>query len=231
MQTPEQSANAWMAPSGKRNNSTMSRLLPLFPLQLVVFPGSAVPLHIFEERYREMVGEAEAAATEFGIVLAKDEGIVNVGCAVTVEAVLHRYPDGRFDVMTRGQRRFTIASLDREKAYLRGEVEYFEDDEWTPVTPELRERAMKAFGQMKEAAGGQTPADTPDPEHPLLSFQLAQAVDDLGFKAALQRIRSEAERLRRFADFMESYIPMRQYAAKMKRAAPTNGSGHKPASL
>jgi len=59
----------------------------------------------------------------------------------------------------------------------------------------------------------------------------AQAVDDLGFKAALQRIRSEAERLRRFADFMESYIPMRQYAAKMKRAAPTNGSGHKPASL
>jgi Lon protease-like protein len=209
----------------------MSRLLPLFPLQLVVFPGSAVPLHIFEERYREMVGEAEAAGTEFGIVLAKDEGIVSVGCTVSVEAVLHRYPDGRFDVMTRGQRRFTIASLDREKAYLRGEVEYFEDDEWTPVTPELRERAMKAFGQMKEAADGQTPGDMPDPEHPLLSFQLAQGVDDLGFKAALQRIRSEAERLRRFADFMENYIPMRQYAAKMKRAAPTNGSGHKPASL
>jgi Lon protease-like protein len=208
----------------------MSRLLPLFPLQLVAFPGSPLPLHIFEERYRDMVGEAEAAGTEFGIVLAKDEGIVNVGCTVLVEAVLHRYPDGRFDVMTRGQRRFMIAALDREKAYLRGEVEYFEDDDWTPVTPELRDRAMKVFGQMT-AAAGQSPAESPDPDHPLLSFQLAQAVDDLGFKSALQRIRSESERLRRFADFMESYIPMRQYAAKMKRAAPTNGSGHKPASL
>jgi Lon protease-like protein len=202
----------------------MSRLLPLFPLQLVVFPGTAVPLHIFEERYREMVGEAEAAGTEFGIVLAKDEGILSIGCAVSVEAVLHRYPDGRFDVMTRGQRRFTIMSLDREKAYLRGEVEYFEDDDWTPVTPELRSRAMKAFEQMSEAAA-------PDPEHPLLSFQLAQAVDDLGFKAAFQRIRSESKRLQHFVEFMDSYIPIQQYAAKMKRAAPMNGSGHKPASL
>ena len=87
----------------------MSRLLPLFPLQLVVFPGSAVPLHIFEERYREMVGEAEAAGSEFGIVLAKDDGIVNTGCTVIVEDVLERYPDGRFDVLTRGQRRFEIA--------------------------------------------------------------------------------------------------------------------------
>jgi Lon protease-like protein len=212
----------------------MSRLLPLFPLQLVVFPGSAVPLHIFEERYREMVGEAEAAGTEFGIVLAKDDGIVNTGCTVTVEAVLHRYPDGRFDVMTRGRRRFSIKSLDQEKAYLRGEVDYFEDDEWTPVTTELRIQAMKAFERMKEATTGtgRAPAeDAPDPDHPQLSFRLADTVDDLGFKAALQRIRSETARLRHFVNFMESYIPMRQYAAKMKRAAPTNGSGHKPASL
>ena len=211
----------------------MPRLLPLFPLQLVVFPGSAVPLHIFEERYKEMVGEAEARGTEFGIVLAKDEGIVNVGCTVSVEAVLQRYPDGRFDVMTRGQRRFTITALDQEKSYLQGEVEYFEDDDWTPVPEELRGRALKAFEQMKEAtaSAGQSEQETPNPEHPLLSFQLAQAVEDLGFKAALQRIRSESERLRRFVEFMESYIPTRQYAAKMKRAAPMNGSGHKPASL
>jgi Lon protease-like protein len=62
----------------------MARLLPLFPLQLVVFPGSAVPLHIFEERYREMVSAAEASGTEFGIVLARDNGIMNAGCTVLV---------------------------------------------------------------------------------------------------------------------------------------------------
>jgi Lon protease-like protein len=95
----------------------MARLLPLFPLQLVVFPGSAIPLHVFEERYKEMVGEAEAAGTEFGIVLAKDGGIMNAGCTVVVESVLNRYPDGRFDVLTRGQRRFVIQSLNQDKEY------------------------------------------------------------------------------------------------------------------
>src|ERR1039457_3536651 len=107
----------------KRNNSIMARLLPLFPLQMVVFPGSATPLHIFEDRYKEMVGEAEAEGTEFGIVLARDGGIMNAGCTVVVESVLKRYPDGRFDVMTRGQRRFVIQSLNQDKDYLRGEVD------------------------------------------------------------------------------------------------------------
>src|SRR6266567_8398446 len=119
----------WARPD---DNNIMSRLLPLFPLQLVVFPGSAIPLHIFEERYKEMVGEAEAAGSEFGIVLAKDGGVVNAGCTVVVESVLNRYPDGRFDVLTRGQRRFALVSIDQELAYLRGEVEYFEDTDPIP---------------------------------------------------------------------------------------------------
>src|SRR5579871_6657722 len=116
----------------------MSRLLPLFPLQLVAFPGSAIPLHIFEERYKEMVGDAESRGSEFGIVLAKEGGIVNAGCTVVVEAVLRRYPDGRFDVVTRGRRRFEIVSLDQEKDYLRGEVTYFDDEDESPANPELR---------------------------------------------------------------------------------------------
>ena len=119
--------------SEKRNNSTMKRLLPLFPLQLVAFPGSALPLHIFEDRYKEMVGEAEASGSEFGIVLTREGGIVNAGCTVIVEAVLQRYPDGRFDVMTRGYRRFEILALDQEKDYLRGDVEYFDDEDSSPV--------------------------------------------------------------------------------------------------
>jgi Lon protease-like protein len=113
----------------------MAKLLPLFPLQLVVFPGSATPLHIFEDRYKEMVGEAEAAGTEFGIVLARDGGIMNAGCTVLVESVLKRYPDGRFDVLTRGQRRFMIQSLNQEKEYLRGEVEYYSDDDSESAPP------------------------------------------------------------------------------------------------
>src|SRR5580692_1455061 len=129
----------------------MARLLPLFPLQLVVFPGSAIPLHVFEERYKEMVGEAEASGTEFGIVLAKDNGIMNAGCTVVVESVLKRYPDGRFDVLTRGQRRFVIQSLNQDKEYLRGEVEFYGDDDANSAPPELRKRALLALESMREA--------------------------------------------------------------------------------
>ena len=63
-----------------------TRLLPLFPLQVVVFPRTPLPLHIFEERYKEMVGQAMRENSEFGIVLAKDDGIVNAGCTVTVRS-------------------------------------------------------------------------------------------------------------------------------------------------
>ena len=203
------------------------RLLPLFPLQLVVFPGSATPLHIFEERYREMVGEAETAGTEFGIVLAKDGGIVNSGCTVIVEAVLKRYDDGRFDVMTRGQRRFLIQAIDQEKEYLRGDVEYFNDetDEFAP--PELRRQALAAFRHLRNNLDAAGEADVPNEASPLLSFELADAIDDLDFRNTIQRSRSEPERLRIFTDFTAAYIDRRQYAAKMKRTAPMNGHGHK----
>jgi Lon protease-like protein len=211
----------------------MARLLPLFPLQLVVFPGSAIPLHIFEDRYKEMVGEAEAAGTEFGIVLAKDDGIMNAGCTVLVESVLKRYPDGRFDVLTRGQRRFVIQSLNQDKEYLRGEVEFYGDDDAESAAPELRREALLALDRMRDALSQDAgvsgePESPPDPDHPFLSFQLAEAVDDLDFRNMLQRSRSESERLRVFAGFTGEYVARKQYAARMKRAAPTNGFGHKP---
>ncbi len=208
----------------------MNRLLPLFPLQLVAFPGSAIPLHIFEERYKDMVGEAEAKGSEFGIVLAKEGGIVNAGCTVVVETVLRRYPDGRFDVVTRGRRRFEILSLDQEKDYLRGEVRYFDDEDVIPVHPELRTRAGDAFEKIRQALPESKAAEL-DLEDPRLSFQLAQAVEDLDFQNMLQRSRSEAERLRMFAEFAEGYISRRLYAEKMKHLAPTNGSGHLPAGM
>jgi ATP-dependent protease La (LON) substrate-binding domain len=216
----------------------MARLLPLFPLQLVVFPGSAIPLHVFEDRYKEMVGEAEAAGTEFGIVLTRDGGIMNAGCTVVVESVLMRYPDGRFDVLTRGQRRFVIQSLNQDKEYLRGEVDYYSDEDSETASPELRNQAILALQRMREGlsmVAGATDADSPDAagppphmDHPFLSFQLAEAVDDLDFRNVLQRSRSEAERLRAFAGFTDEYVARKQYAARMKRAAPTNGFGHKP---
>jgi Lon protease-like protein len=206
----------------------VSGLLPLFPLSIVALPGNLIPLHIFEERYKTMVGECERNGSEFGIVLAKDGGIVNVGCTVSVETVLERFPDGRFDVLTRGQRRFEILSIDQELDWLRGEVEFFDDDDMSAVNTQLRVKALASWREIGAALASDTEID---PDDPLLSFQLAQRVNDLEFQNQILRSRSESERLRKFVEFADGYVSRAQYAEKMRRAAPTNGSGHKPANL
>ena len=204
-------------------------MLPLFPLQLVVFPGGTAPLHIFEERYREMVGEAEARGTEFGIVrtIARDDenGIANTGCTVTVESVVQRYSDGRFDVVTRGHRRFQILSLDEEKAYLRGSVEFFDDEATDEVPGELLKQARDAQERLRRELGKSS--DTTDTPVHDLSFHLAEAIDDLDFRSLILQCRSEAERLRLYVKFTSDYIPRKQYTEHMQKKAPTNGSGHK----
>ncbi len=203
----------------------MARLIPLFPLQMVVFPGSVVPLHIFEERYREMVGEAEARGTEFGIVRAieraDEKGIANTGCTVTVESVVNRYPDGRFDVLTLGRRRFQIVSLDNEKSCLRGEVEYFDDETIDIIPPDLLDRALEAHQRLHDGAA------RPERDSRNLSFQLAEGIEDLDFRSITLQSRSELQRLRSFTEFVDGYISRRQYTDHMKVKAPTNGSGHK----
>ena len=100
----------------------MQEWLPLFPLQVVLLPSAELPLHIFEERYKEMIREALRDKSEFGVVLASEKGIVNAGCTAAVDKVLREYPDGRMDIMTRGRRRFEILELNEDREFLRGKV-------------------------------------------------------------------------------------------------------------
>src|ERR1700748_153528 len=123
-------------------------LLPLFPLQVVLFPNTALPLHIFEERYKQMIADVQRGHTEFGVVLAGEKGIVNTGRTATVEKVLKKYPDGRMDLVTRGRRRFEIILLNDEKSYLRGAVEYFDDEATDPLPPEVRKRVIDSYNDV-----------------------------------------------------------------------------------
>jgi Lon protease-like protein len=202
-------------------------LLPLFPLQVVVFPRTPLPLHIFEERYKDMVGEAIRAHSEFGVVLSKDDGIVNAGCTVRVEEVTKRYDDGRMDVLTRGCRRFEVVGLNEEKAYLQGEVEFFDDDEPGPAALELQEKALVQYRDLLAAGEFQQAAD-PVVTDPQLSFQLAQALEDLDFLHLLLRNRSESDRLKRLASYLANHVPKLRHTAKVKKLAPLNGHSSMP---
>ncbi len=209
------------------NVSMAPRMIPLFPLHVVVFPRTPLPLHIFEERYKEMVGEAIRGQSEFGIVLAKDEGIVNAGCTVGVSDVVHRYPDGRLDVLTHGKRRFEILDIDEEKDYLRGNVLFFDDDDFAPVPDYIRKGALDIYQAFRSlAAAGKNEPDLSDLQ---VSFQLAQDIPDLDLLSVLLRQRSETERLRRLTDFLREYIPRQRIIERVKAAAPTNGHGGKHA--
>lgn len=203
-----------------------SRLLPLFPLQVVVFPRTRLPLHIFEDRYKEMVGDAIRESTEFGVVLAKEEGIVNAGCTVVVEKVVKRYPDGRMDVITSGRRRFEVISLNDEKDYLQGEVEFFEDEDPAPAPPELQHKALAQFKELVDL-GAVHSFNEPDFDDPQLSFQLAQSVTDVDFLSLLLRNRSESGRMKELNHYFSEYVPRQRESLRMKTLAPLNGHGRK----
>jgi Lon protease-like protein len=207
-----------------------SRLIPLFPLQFVVFPRTPLPLHIFEERYKEMTGNAIRDQSDIGIVLAKEEGIVNAGCTVRIEKLLHTYPDGRMDLLTRGQDRFEIVDINQEKSYLQATVEFYDDDDIAAIPADLRDRALANYNALRELARVEEPsaANLDDPQ---LSFQLAQILPDLDFLHSLQRDRSETGRLKQLNQYLEQYIPRQRAIERVKAAAPTNGFGGKHAEL
>ena len=205
-------------------------LLPLFPLNMVLFPNNALPLHIFEERYKEMIGEAIRQKTEFGIVLAAESGIVNVGCTATVENIIKEYPDGTMDIVTRGRRRFEILELNEEKDYLRGSVEFFDDEEdSSPPAVDARERALNGFRELRTMEDREVP--DPDSSDPQLSFRIADAVPDLNFRQVLLVTRSEAERIKRLADYLPTYVSKAKRVTEFRDIVRSNGHWKYPSGM
>jgi Lon protease-like protein len=199
-------------------------LLPLFPLQAVLFPRTPLPLHIFEERYKEMMREVLDSQSEFGVVQAGEKGIVNMGCSASVAKVLNRYPDGRLDLFTVGQRRFEILSLDDGGAFLRGAVEFFDDDEFEPVDIAVRQQVLDRYRELCEIS--EPPSfQSPEFADPQLSFQLAQIVPDLDFRQVLLATRSEAARMTNMAKFLGEWLPRHRQALHARTVAPLNGHG------
>ena len=158
----------------------MSSLLPLFPLDLVLLPGTSLPLHVFEPRYREMMAECLAQKKPFGVVRAKDEGIAEIGCTAEIVKVTKEYSDGRSDILTRGGRRFEVMGINQERAFLQAEVFFLQDEPGNASAEEIAE-AIQLHRELVALAGaGQ---EEIAPGEPQLSFQLIGSLPlDLDFK-------------------------------------------------
>ena len=202
----------------------MSRqLIPIFPLSLVLLPGMPVPLRIFEERYKQMMSDIIPVRGEFGIVLAKDEGIVNIGCTATVVDVLKKYPDGRLDLVAAGQRRFRIESLDEDKPYLRAEVEYFDDEDVNEAPLSLRLKAGKVYRELFQVERPEEEPESSIEEAIRLSFRMGQLISDLNKRQTILAIRSETERLEYLLKIIPEYMVQKEQTALAKRVGPQNG--------
>jgi len=198
--------------------------MPLFPLQAVLLPGAELPLHIFEDRYKEMIREVLQERIEFGVVLATEKGLLNTGCTATVDKLLREYADGRMDILTTGRRRFEIVRLNEDRAFLQGAIEFFDDEESAPPTPETRQQAIEAYNAL-QSLSSQGPLAEADAGDPQLSFRLARSVTDLGTRQTLLAMRSEAERIRQLASFLPGYLIRERRVQHVKHVAPRNGHG------
>ena len=132
----------------------MPEYLPLFPLDVVLFPEMVLPLHIFEERYKEMMAECLQENSPFGVLYAHDDKVAMIGCTAEISQVLKQYPDGRLDLVAVGRKRFQVSFFDSEKAYLRARTELL------PDSVSGQEPSENLVRQTLDRIGAQTGAHT-----------------------------------------------------------------------
>lgn len=198
-------------------------LLPLFPLELVLLPHTVLPLHIFEDRYKEMIGECLAEGTEFGVVQARGNGILRTGCTAAIAEVAQRYEDGRMDIVTVGRRRFEIEEIDTDRSFLRASVEFFDDEPAPTPSLELRRKVLDALLELQRATGSEE--EPPELDDPDLSFRIARVSEDLDFRQMLLSLRSESERLLQVAKHLRTLLVRKKTEAEMQRVVRQNGHG------
>jgi Lon protease-like protein len=196
-------------------------LLPLFPLDVVLLPGTPLPLHIFEPRYREMIGECRANNAPFGVVRVLEEGVAEIGCTAEIVSVTKEYPDGRLDLIAEGRRRFEVLELNRKRSFLQAEILLIVDEPGA-AAPEDKTRAIRAHFEILSLAGAVQ--DLSAAELSTLSFYLAGSLPlDLDFKQKLLAMRSEGQRIQAVVAYLESILPNLRRAARARQKAGGNG--------
>lgn len=199
--------------------------IPLFPLDVVLLPGVPLPLHIFEPRYKLMTQRCLDERLEFGVILARSDGIAPVGCIAEIAEVVKRCPDGRMDILTVGRSRYRIEEVFEEKPYLEGQVEYV-DDEPASLDDGGRVKLVALYEQCHTLLfGRRNVALDPAPELPL-SYQIAGTLPlDVEYRQSLLETLSEAERRSQLLEHMEKWIPHLTRLARTRKKAGGNGHG------
>ena len=199
----------------------IERDFPLFPLAMVALPSEVVPLHIFEERYKTMIGDCLDAESEFGIVWLADDGLRPIGCACEITEVLERAEDGRMNILTRGTRPFRVLERQDALPYPAGEVEFLEDRD-EPVDPDLLQTAHETYASLVEQATDNRPEG--EELEVMGAYDMAATVDfGLEAKQGLLDLRAENARLRLVTRLFRAAARRLDFVERAQARARSNG--------
>ena len=200
--------------------------LPIFELPLVLLPGERVPLHIFEDRYKRMVGHSLDEGEPFGIVLRDDDGARSIGCTARIDDV-ERLDDGRMNIVVSGEAPFKILDRFESPEYPSGEVELIPDPDLPPVDEDSANAAREAFAELAERATGTRPeaAELEDASAYAIAARIELPPET---KQELLELRDEDERMELLANALGAVEQALEQAEEAAERASSNGKVHFP---
>jgi Lon protease-like protein len=199
--------------------------IPLFPLDIVLFPSMSLPLHIFERRYKAMINRCLNERIEFGLVFAETRSIATVGCTAEITRTLRKYPDGRMDILTEGRAAFRIVELKTEKEYYEAVVDYLPEDV-TPQDPQKEAELTEGFQHCHLLLFGRPWPGSSVRDTTPLAYRLAARLPlDLKQRQALLEMRNESERREFLTRYSTELLPKLAQRQISRQSAGGNGHG------
>lgn len=193
----------------------------LFPLGIVLVPGEHAPLHIFEPRYKELIGECLAQESPFGLVYADPDGMRRIGTEALVAEVTERFDDGRLNIVVTGRERFSIEILTEGRAFITAEVIPYLDEP-DAVSDEVLQGCLDAYERVAQAAGAEIEDIAPGPHG--VAFGICDRINlDPEIKQELLEMRSENERLESLREVLERAAEVVAIQRTAQRRATGNG--------
>ena len=196
---------------------------PLFPLGIVLLPQEVVPLHIFEDRYKVMIGDCLESGGEFGIVWLSGSGLREVGCTARITQVLDRFDDGRMNILVSGDRPFRLMRRIEDLPYPAGDIDLLDSDD--AADPDLVAEAHELYADLVEQVTDERPAESDLAE--LDAYGMAATIEfEAKAKQELLELRSEEERLRRVSDLFGTTVKRLEESERVSELARSNGKIH-----
>jgi uncharacterized protein len=201
----------------------MTNFIPIFPLGVVVYPGQQLNLHIFEDRYVQLINECWANKKSFGLPVVLESGITEFGTLVEVEEMVEKFEDGKMNIRTRGKEVFRMLEIVEtipDKLY-RGAIVSYPENDTTPIKT-TTQKLVEMIRNLHRSVQVQKEFAKPDAD--LISYDIAHHTGlSLKQEYELLQLLKEKQRLEYLKRHLQKVIPIMQQVQQLKERVQLNG--------